>query len=460
MDTENFPNTLKIAKVLPIFKAGDRKDIGNYRPISVLPILSKIYETVINRQLTSYLDKYNIINKNQFGFLKNSSTAGAAISLVNKIVSNIENNLKTSALFLDLRKAFDCLNFETLGQILLNIGIKDKSHGLLMSYLRDRSQFVKISDSTSDMGLIRSGVPQGSVLGPLLFLIYINDIFSLNLYGQIQCFADDTVIIYGEKDLISLKTKMTKDIEKLNSFLNQRNLSLNIQKTKFILFRTSSFDGAFYTVPCGNSYISCTSVYKYLGLFIDQSLSFTDHIKHVQLKISPYINILKRIRYSLNKSCLLNIYYAYINSQLTYLLAIWGSARKTHMSPLSFLHNKALRIINFRSWFYPTKQLYSDKLLSLNQLKVYQKHLLIYKIKNNLLKTSISMVENISVTRKETRSSKNLRLPDFKTSSAQRSFVFSGIHAFNSLPTHIKDCPLISTFKKLLKEHISKTVEC
>jgi hypothetical protein len=194
-----FPDALKIARVVPIHKEGPTDDPSNYRPISVLSLFSKIFELLIRKRLEILLFSNGIINKNQFGFLKKSSTSSAASNLVNEITTKINNKLKTACLFVDLRKAFDCLKYSSLELILHNLGIRSDAKKLLMSYLTNRQQFVVCNGVQSSMSLVVGGVPQGSVLGPLLFLLYINGIFDLKLNGFVQLYADDMALVYGQK---------------------------------------------------------------------------------------------------------------------------------------------------------------------------------------------------------------------------------------------------------------------
>jgi hypothetical protein len=287
MDSNIFPDRLKIAKVKTIHKTGDKMNLANYRPISILPALSKIFEIVLKNQINAYLEENNIIDQKQYGFQKQSSTTAAVTQLLYDITSNLENGKKTACLFLDIRKAFDCLNHKSLIIILQKIGFEENALKLLANYLVNRKQFVVINDIDSTYGLIRRGVPQGSVLGPLLFTIYINNIFKLQLHGKPQCFADDTVLVYAENDFTILKQKMEQDLQTLHTWLNMMSLSLNIEKTKFILFRrkNQNLDNIFDTITIENidnpEIIACTKTYNYLGLIIDECLTFSNHIKKV-----------------------------------------------------------------------------------------------------------------------------------------------------------------------------------
>jgi hypothetical protein len=452
-----FPNCLKTAKVTPVYKSGDKTNVSNYRPISVLSIFSKIHEIAFKNQLNSFLNRHGIINRNQYGFLNKSSTAGAATNLMHKILHNIEGGNKTACVFLDIRKAFDCVMYDILKIDLYNLGITDLALDLLCSYLHDRRQFVMMDNIASANCNITNGVPQGSVLGPILFLIYINGIFSLKLHGTLQCFADDTAITYGEKDLVTLRRKMTEDLSSIQDWLFQRNLQLNTSKTKFMIFKKSSvYEEQFFSVQFNDTSISSVQSYNYLGLHIDELLSFGEHVKEILRMISPYVHILKKIRYTLDKKSLELLYYAYIHSKLTYLLPIWSSSSNKLLSTLLFAQNKALRTIYFRPWLYPTKLLYSN-ILSINQLKVYESIMLIHKIKNGLLKSNLQFQTNALTSKRNTRTSQNLRPPNYRSSFGQKSVIYNGINLYNGLPDEIKKCSQLSMFKSKLKKYVASS---
>jgi hypothetical protein len=224
-----FPSVLKIAKVKPIFKEGDSSNPTNYRPIALLSIFSKIYEICIKNRLLKYISDNNLINPMQFGFTQKSSTTSAAIHLIESIVKNLENKLCTAGLFIDLSKAFDCLEHCTLQRILISIGIENTALDLLMDYFKDRYQFVSINSDQSSNLPILNGIQQGSTLGPLIFLLYINHVFSLPLHGKIILYADDCALVYGTSNYDKLSEQMNHDLSILISFFNSINLQINLK---------------------------------------------------------------------------------------------------------------------------------------------------------------------------------------------------------------------------------------
>jgi len=233
-----FPNSMKIAKVVPLYKSGDAIKLSNYRPVSILPLFSKILERLMYNRLMSFIDKHKLLYKYQFGFRKNHSANMALILLVDKIASAIEKGEVVLGIFLDFQKAFDTVNHNILLQKLNKYGIRRTAHLWLKDYLNQRQQYVSFVNTESDKTMIRCGVPQGSILGPLLFLLYINDLVNTSQTLMPILFADDTNIFLSGKSLQDMINTMNNELEKIVEWLKANKLSLNVKKTHYMVFRS------------------------------------------------------------------------------------------------------------------------------------------------------------------------------------------------------------------------------
>ena len=319
-----FPNILKIAKVIPLFKKSDKSKPENYRPISLLPQFSKILEQLIKNRLLKFLDKFNIISKCQYGFRNKISTADALVDVIETVCQKLENLNKCAILSIDLRKAFDTLNHDTLFKKLYVYGIRGISLDLLKSYLSNRMQYVFNKDIKSNLKNIKCGVPQGSVLGPILFLLYINDLPNISSIFKPILFADDTTLIFSDTSISKLENKMQCGIDQLYVWLNINKLSLNIDKTNILLFNIRNInDNVKLKLKIDNKEIRNVEMIKFLGIIIDNKLDWNRQIHYVCTKLSRSIAILNKVKLKLNSKALVLLYNSFFDSHLYYCAHIW-----------------------------------------------------------------------------------------------------------------------------------------
>ena len=215
----SFPHAMKIAKIIPLHKGDSVLSVTNYRPISLLPIFSKIFERLVYNRLVEFIVKNNILSQNQFGFQKGKSTENAVTSIVSQILKAKERKESSYCIFLDFAKAFDTVNHDILIEKLNFYGVKDKALAWFKSYLSNRAQYTQIGENLSDIGLIKHGVPQGSVLGPLLFLVYINDITESSKILKFYLFADDTTVFYSDKTNPETESLLNIELCKVSDWL-------------------------------------------------------------------------------------------------------------------------------------------------------------------------------------------------------------------------------------------------
>ena len=343
-----FPDALKISKVIPIHKGESTEELNNYRPISLLSIFDKIMEKLMHKRLYNFLNSQNILFENQFGFRKNNSTTFALIEITEKIKETIDNKKYGCGIFIDLRKAFDTVNHNILLNKLEHYGIRGTALQWFKSYLYNRQQYVFHNGESSSLQYITCGVPQGSVLGPLLFLLYINDLPNISKVLQFYLFADDTNI-YCETDTPDkLELTINKELKKLRNWLIVNRLSLNVDKTNFVIFHPyNKPPKQKITLKIHKNAISEKDHVKYLGIIIDSTLTWGKHIDNLSTKLSKNIGLLYKIRPFVNMKLMKTLYYSLIYSHLNYAIEVWGSADNIHMNRILILQKKFVRLITF-----------------------------------------------------------------------------------------------------------------
>lgn len=453
-----FPDSLKIAKVSPIYKSGHKSDPENYRPISVLSTLSKIFEKVIYNRLDNYLKSINFLSSKQYGFRGKSNTLSATIDLITNLKNNIDNKRIALGVFIDLKKAFDTISHELLLLKLYNIGIRGKALEVFRSYLSDRYQVVKISGVESKPELITYGVPQGSILGPLLFLIYINDIHSLDLKGDITLYADDSSLFYFGNKIESIKNQAQDDLDRLYSWFQHNLLTVNIAKTKYIVFSAKNKKiESYQPLTINMEPLTEVTTEKYLGLILDNRLTWKPHLEKLQSKLSSIMGTLRGTSRCFPKSVRYIIYNSMVKPHLDYLIEVWGSAAKTHLKSLQITQNKIIKQLFHYNYLTPTDKVYKEtKLMTILQTYTYNTCMLVHKILNKDIHSKISFTKKGQILKRKTRQSNNIYLRPPRTSYGKKNILYEGAQMYNKLPSDIRQIQSYALFKKTLKFHILK----
>lgn len=458
ISTGKCPNSLKIAKVIPIFKKDDPSLLTNYRPISILPSISKILEKIVHKRLYIFLNINNLLVPNQFGFRKKYSTDYAIVQLLNKVTECFANKEHLIGIFMDLSKAFDTIDHDILIYKLKRYGIQGIALSWIVDYLSNRKQYVAFKSSESTKSKISCGVPQGSILGPLLFLIYINDIANTSQLLSFILFADDTNIFYSHKNFDTLVTTLNSEISKVAQWFSCNKLSLNISKTNFIKFRPYKSADIGNASSChihidGMPIVENKST-KFLGITIDSTLSWNDHIHNVHTSVSRGIGILYRLRNLISQKSLTILYNALLLPYITYCNIVWGNCGTTKTNPILLLQKRAMRVITNSHYLSPSGPLFSQlKTLKIHDIHTFQTAIFMHKYSFNQLPSVFDnfFIPNSHIHSYPTRHSSDYHLENPKVVAAQKSLKHHGPDIWNSLDTSLKQCSSISSFKKQLK---------
>ena len=414
LKTGVFPSELKLARVVPIFKAGDSSALTNYRPISVLTFFAKVFEKIVYNKLLNFISDNNILYDNQYGFRKGRSTQQAIITLVDKIAKSQDIGDIVITLLIDLKKAFDTIDHRILLRKLYSYGIRGSMLKWMESYLTDRSQYVVFDGKVSETRSIECGVPQGSILGPLLFIISVNDICNVSPMLFKILYADDTCVLISGNHLNDLIDRLNTELISLNNWFKANKLSLNTNKSFFMTFHRSRIKpNVINRVVIDNHQLTQVNSAKYLGVIIDHKLNWIEHISYVKSKMSKGIGIMFKARQFLTKKALLMLYHAYIYPYMTYCIEVWGCASQTQLNCLFLLQKKIIRIMSFSHYLAHTNPLFlSMEVLPLMKIFMYKVELIMYKYSNNLLPECISLLylRNDSIHEHNTRGCHQVRV--------------------------------------------------
>lgn len=452
-----FPCELKRGKVIPVLKKGDSSLLHNYRPICILPFFGKVIEKLIEIRLTKYLSKFNILSSCQFGFRPGYSTELALIHLTDQLKKFIDEGFLAASVFIDLTQAFDSINHNILFAKLEAIGICGPALLLLKSYLYNRVQVVSISNVYSRQRTTNIGVPQGSILGPLLFLIYINDLPNCLSFTKCILYADDTTIFTFHKDISSLVTKLNTDLENILRWCNVNMLSINATKTKFVVF--SSHQRSLTSIPpitFGPHCLPPSSCSSFLGILLDCNLKYLNHIAHIKKKIAYGIRILIKTRPYFTRTTLLSLYHSFVHSHITYGIVCWGNTYNTHIASLQIVQNQAIRIITCSSRFSNAKSLlHENNILTISELTKYNLGIFFYRFLNNELPQITFSPSNLmiySTTRFALNN--NFLIPRVRTNYGKQTVEFTSLSIWNTLPLTMKNSRSLQKFKGELKMHL------
>ena len=454
----------KVARVTPIYKGkGDRDDPGNYRPISVIGHIGKIMERVIFKQLLEYLTEHDFISRDQSAYLKHHSTQTSLHRVIDEWLDAMNEGQIVAVAFLDIQKCFDSIDHDILLRKLQCYGIRSTEHKWFGSYLSNRRQKVMCGDHVSESSSVETGVPQGSILGPFLFLLFANDLGNFVVDGFCNCYADDTIIFVTGNRVAEVEDKLQICLNGVEEWYIGNKLCVNSSKSMVMIIgtphRVKSGGGTNLNIKYNGSILEKVELAKYLGVVIDSHLSWDNHVADTCKKVAPKLGLLRRLSSILPKNILLMIYKTYILPLLEYVCTVWGDSSCKNMAKIERMQNWAARIIEKNYDYINVRGSDIAKNLGLPSLKErrdYLKSCLMFKCVNKEAPLYLcdGFTQTHEIASRITRSvnSNKLVVPRPKIDKYKESLVYSGATLWNSLDETVRNSTNIKHFKKNYKE--------
>ena len=444
-----FPDKWKNATIIPLYKGGDKSDVSNYRPVSLLPLPGKLIERVAHAKISEFVEGHGLITDKQGGFRKGFSTVSSIADLVDNILSGVNKGKTALAAFVDLRKAFDTVNHAILLKKLKCYGIDGTNLSWCTNYLKNRSQKTLANGTMSAKGNVSCGVPQGSVLGPMFFILYVNDMQFAVRDANVQLYADDTVIHVSNEDPIRAVAKLQPAMDGFLKWCTANKLTLNASKTKLMVFGTRSKvkKARQVRVYVAGTQLQIVPTYKYLGLTLDSTLSFNCQVKSTLSLVAYKANLLSRIRKFMSEQVALKVYKSMILPYFDYGDAIYNSANKDGLDKLQRVQNRCLKICKNVDRRYNTEELHRRTVMPKLQYR-RTAHI------NNFMFKRLNRIDlrDIRDIRTRAHDAPLFKVPIPKLEAFKRSMVYAGSVQWNSLPADVRNIKSYHAFKAKQKQ--------
>ena len=455
------PSSYKEANVCPVPKKGDLSSVSNHRPISLLNAENKVFERLVFKYLFNHLQDNNLLSSLQSGFIPGDSTINQLTYLYNTFCHALDDGKEVRAVFCDISKAFDRVWHSGLLHKLQAAGVTGEVLAWFKSYLSDRKQRVIVPGAVSDWKFIRAGVPQGSILGPLLFLLYINDIVN-DIGSNIRLFADDTSLFIIVENPVTAAASLNTDLDRISQWAATWLVSFNPSKTESLLVSRKINKHHHPPLFMKDCQITEVESHKHLGLYLSNDCTWHEHINYIKEKAWYRINILRKLKLNLDRKSLETIYLTFIRPLLEYGDIIWDNCTQQEKTELDKIQNEAARIATGATKLVSIEALYKEiGWETLEQRRNNHKLTLFYKMMNSFTPSYLTSlvpqpVSNLS--RYNLRNSTDLQSINARTKQYYHSFLPSAVRAWNNLPVETKQSASLQCFKNYLKKNTQTQV--
>ena len=444
-----FPNALKYAELCPILKKGSNLDVSNYRPVSILPSVSKIFEREIVNQLYMYFNP--IFNPRLSGFRKQHSCETVLLEMIENIKISLDKGKVVCVLLMDLSRAFDCIPYKLFISKLRAYGLSQHACNYVLSYYCARQQRVKIGKFKSEWMTVNKGCAQGSLMGPLSYNLFSNDmLYILDNDVDIYNYADDNSLVCSGYDYDDVKSKLLSNVNKVIKWFESNHMKVNEDKFQCIVFGKKDNLGTF---RIGDHDIVPEEYVKLLGLHVDRKLNFNTHISNISQKAGRQVKVISRLCYVLDQPSKMMLYNSFVECYFNYCAIIWHFCNKSDTFKLEKIQEKALRVItkDFKSSYHSLLSKCNKSSLYVARIRKMQET--IFKIINGMCPTYLSNIVNVKKTTINLRCENLLSIPKFKTVTyGKNSFIYKAPCYWNKVPNNVKNAQSMSSFKMLIRQ--------